>query len=104
MMLVLLGASPIAAPAETELRIDNSSTESFRASWQHLYESLSATQQRNLENAVILLALAPYRGKAPAPKNLKDGAFVSEMIRSQIAGMTYEEIIELSQKSAGSRG
>jgi hypothetical protein len=85
-----------AAPRARAVRIDNTSLESFRASWQRLRASLSPAQQANLQNAVARLTFEPYGGATDLPRNLRDSPIVPEIIRDRIAGLTYAEIIELS--------
>jgi hypothetical protein len=87
---------PKVAARPREVRIDNTSLESFRASWQRLRASLSPAQQANLQNAVARLTFEPYGGGADLPRNLRDSPIVPEMIRDRIAGLTYAQIIELS--------
>jgi hypothetical protein len=89
-----------AAVPESVLRIDNASLASFRASWQQLYRSLSPIERTNLNNAAVLIAFAPYRGVTEVPQSLRNSPIVPEMIRDQIDGMTYPQIIELSNKPA----
>jgi hypothetical protein len=77
------------------VRIDNSSIESFRASWERMRASLSPSQQADLSDAVVRLTFAGY-GAANIPTNLRSSPIVPEMVRDQIAGLTYSEIIALS--------
>ena len=87
---------PVSAPRPREVRIDNTSIESFRASWQSLRASLSVSQRTDLNAAVSRLMLARYGGGTSLPQNLRDSPIVPEMVRDQIAGMSYAEIIALS--------
>jgi uncharacterized protein YjaG (DUF416 family) len=86
--------------SQSEFRIDNSSLQSFRETWQRLYRSLSRAERRNLENAIPLIAFSRYHSVTEVPPALLRGPIGPETIREQIAGMTYEEIIELSKTSA----
>jgi hypothetical protein len=90
---------PAVTPAAVA-RIDNTSLASFRRSWQELYTGLSDAEQARLTSAAAKIAFAPYRGVSSVPLDLRYSPIVPEMIRDQIAGMTYGEIIELSRKSA----
>jgi hypothetical protein len=85
-----------AAPRPTAVRIDNSSIESFRASWERLRSNLSPAQQRDLNDAVVRLAFAGYGGASQVPANLRNSPMAAEMIRERIAGLTYAEIVALS--------
>jgi hypothetical protein len=78
------------------MRIDNTSIESFRASWQRLNASLSPAEKTKLNGAVARLALARYPGMTDLPKNLRDSPIVPETIRDQIHGLSYAEIMALS--------
>lgn len=77
------------------VRIDNTSIESFRTSWERMRASLSPAQQSDLSNAVVRLTFAGY-GAANIPTNLRSSPIVPEMVRDQIAGLTYTEILALS--------
>jgi hypothetical protein len=79
------------------VRIDNTSIESFRASWERLRASLSPTQQTHLNNAVVRLTFAPYGGATNLPPDLRNSPMVPEMIRHRIDGLTYAEIVALAQ-------
>jgi hypothetical protein len=77
------------------VRIDNTSIESFRSSWERMRASLSPAQQADLSNAVVRLTFADYGG-ANIPTNLRSSPIVPEMVRHQIAGLTFTEILALS--------
>jgi hypothetical protein len=78
------------------VRIDNTSIESFRASWERLRSTLSPAQQAALNDAVVELTFARYGGATNIPGNLRSSPIVPEMIRDRIAGLTYAEIVALS--------
>jgi hypothetical protein len=82
-------------PRQQEIRIDNSSIDSFRASWQRLRATLSPMQQSDLNDAVVRLAFASYGGASDVPANLRNSPVVPETIRHRIAGLTYAEILAL---------
>jgi hypothetical protein len=77
------------------VRIDNTSIEAFRASWERMRASLSPSQQADLSNAVARLTFADY-GSANIPANLRSSPIVPEIVRDRIAGLTYTEILALS--------
>ena len=81
---------------ESALRIDSTSLASFRATWQQLYSSLSSTERANLDVAAARIAFSPYGGVAHVPQSLRNSPIVPEMVRQQIDGMTYSQIIEHS--------
>lgn len=87
---------PRATPPQAAITIDNTSIDAFRASWGRLRSSLSPAQQTDLNDAVVRLAFAPYGGATNVPANLRNSPVVPEMIRHQIAGLTYAEIIALA--------
>jgi hypothetical protein len=57
--------------------------------------SLSLAQQADLSDAVVRLTFAGY-GATNIPTNLRSSPIVPEMVRDQIAGLTYTEIIALA--------
>ena len=79
------------------VRIDNASIESFRASYERLRASLSPVQQADLTDALVRLAFAQYGGATNIPGNLRSSPLVPEMVRHRIAGLTYAEIVALSE-------
>ena len=90
-------AQPRATPRRPQaVRIDNTSIEAFRLSWERLRASLSPAQQADLNAAVVELTFAGYGGATNIPGNLRSSPIVPEMIRHRIAGLTYAEIIALS--------
>jgi hypothetical protein len=86
----------VVAPRPREVRIDNTSIEAFRTSWQRLRASLSPSQKTDLNAAVTRLMVARYGGGTDLPQNLRDNPIVPEMVRDQIAGKSYAEIIALA--------
>ena len=87
---------PRSAPQRAQtVRIDNSSLESFRSSWERMRASLSPAQQSDLTDAVVRLTFAPYGSVTTLPANLRSSPIVPEMVRARIAGLTYAEIIAL---------
>ena len=78
------------------IRIDNTSIESFRASWERMRSSLSRAQQTDLNDAIVELTFADYGDVGELPPNLRNSPIVPEMVRHRIAGLTYAEIIALS--------
>lgn len=95
---LLFCLSGVAIAAKLQARIDGSSIEAFRSSWDHLNNGLSPPEQQQLQIAVIRIALAQYRSATEVPKDLS--TIRPEMIRSKIDGMTYTEIIALVNKSS----
>jgi hypothetical protein len=96
---VLLAVGGLGLAARPDVRIDNTSIESFRSTWERLYRGLSRAERRTIENAVVRIALAPYHSPTEVPQSLNRG-IGPEVIRGQIGGMTYDEIIQLSEKSS----
>ena len=98
LLTLYVGFADPASAAGPEARIDNASLDAFRASWQLLYRGLRRTERRNLEDAVLRIALASYDSARDIPPKLLSG-IGPETIRSQIDGMNYEEILQLAEKS-----
>jgi hypothetical protein len=90
---------PVPRPAPAAPRIDNASLASFRSSWQKMSDSLSASDRTKLNRAAALIAFAPY-GAASVPLSLKDSPIVPEVIRDQIHGMTFAQIVRLGAEHA----
>lgn len=89
---------PQPAPRRQEaVRIDNSSIESFRASFERMRASLSPAQQADLNDAIVELTFADYGDVTRLPPNLRNSPIVPEMVRHRIAGLTYAEIITLAR-------
>lgn len=84
------------SPESATLRIDGSALESFNASWDRLYHSLSPEQQSQLSASIFPIALRNEKSSLDiSPEQLK--AIRPQDIRTQIDGMDYEEIIALAQ-------
>jgi hypothetical protein len=86
-----------APPPKPEARIDNSSLDAFRASWERLRASLTPEQRAALNDAVARLAFGSYAGAATLPVNLRNSPIVPEMVRDRIAGLTYAQIVALAE-------
>jgi hypothetical protein len=78
------------------LRIDGSSTEAFRVSWQRMHHSLTREQQTQLDVAVLPIALGPYKSFTAVPPSLLAGVG-PDNIRTQVDGMTFEQILALAR-------
>jgi pyruvate/2-oxoglutarate dehydrogenase complex dihydrolipoamide acyltransferase (E2) component len=90
-------AQPTTTPRRPRaIRIDNTSIESFRTSWERMRTSLSPAQQTDLNDAIVELTFADYGDVGQLPPNLRNSPIVPEMVRHRIAGLTYDEIIALS--------
>ena len=89
-------APRVATRQPRDLKIDNTSIESFRTTWQRLNASLSPAEKTDLNNAVARLAFARYPSVADLPKDLRDSPIVPETIRDRIDGLSYAEIVALS--------
>jgi hypothetical protein len=86
--------APEPRPPQT-LRIDNTSIESFRATWQRLNAGLSPAKKAALDDAVARLAFSRYPGVADLPRNLRNSPIVPETVRDQLHGLSYDEIVAL---------
>ena len=90
-------AAPRAAARQPRaLRIDNTSIESFRATWQRLNAGLSTAERFALNGAVSRLAFARYPGMADLPNNLRNSPIVPETVRGRLHGLSYAEIVALA--------
>jgi hypothetical protein len=57
----------------TTLRIDGSSPEAFKTSWDMLHRSLTPPQQSQLDVAILPIALGKYRSLVDVPPSLLAG-------------------------------
>lgn len=96
--ILLVGVSCATFAARPEAKIDNTTLESFRASWQQLTAQLNRTEQQNLQFAVIRIAMSGYHSAFDVPDSL--GTIGPETIRDKIDGMTYADIMKLADKSS----
>ena len=92
--LLLLGCAH--APPQDTLRIDGSTPEKFQASWDQLNRSLTPHQQDTLSLAILPIALGKYKSATEIPSSLK--GLGPQDIRTQVDGMTYDEIIALANR------
>jgi hypothetical protein len=84
------------APPSAPLRIDGSSPAALQASWDRMHRSLTREQQAQLDVAVLPIAFGPYKSFTNVPPALLAGVGPKD-IRSQIDGMTFEEILALAR-------
>lgn len=84
------------SPPTAVIRIDGSSPEAFQASWDRMHRSLTRQQQAQLDVAVLPIALGPYKSFTDVPPSLLAGVGPGN-IRSQVDGMTFEEILALAR-------
>ena len=82
--------------ASAPLRIDGSSPAAFQASWDRMHRSLPRQQQAQLDVAILPIAFGPYKTFKNVPPALLAGVGPKD-IRSQIDGMTFEQIVALAQ-------
>lgn len=78
-------------------RIDGSTPESFNSSWNRLYNSLTPQQKSQLSVAILPIALGKYKSFMDVPSSTLAGIGPQD-IRTQIDGMTFEEILALAQR------
>jgi hypothetical protein len=97
-LVILLVAVAGTAFAARPAKIDNTTLESFRASWQALISQLNPNDQLQLQFAVVRIALAAYRSAADVPDDLQ--SIGPETVRDKIDGMTYADIMKLAGKSS----
>jgi hypothetical protein len=91
-----VGKPAVAAP----VRIDNTTLATFRTTWRQLDASLSAAERARLNDAAKLIAFSPYAGATQLPLSLRNSPIVPEMIRDQLHGLTYPQIVERSKQLA----
>jgi len=84
------------APASGPLRIDGSAPTAFHASWERMHRSLTREQQAQLDVAVLPIALGSYKSFTDVPPSLLAGVG-PDNIRTQVDGMTFEEILALAR-------
>ena len=96
--ILFVGVSCTTFAARQDATIDNTTLESFRASWQQLNAQLNRTEQQKLQFAVIRIAMSGYRSASEVPDNL--GGIGPETIRGKIDRMTYADIMKLADRSS----
>ena len=79
------------------LRIDGSTPETFRSSWDRMHKSLTPQQQSQLDVAILPIALGKYKSLLDVPPSLMAG-IGSQNIRAEIDGMSFAEILDLARK------
>lgn len=77
-----------------ELRIDGRSAQSTRASLSLMHHQLDQPQQIALATALLRIQLADVDRLPPA-----DGADAMEVLRTRIDGMSYQQIVQLGERS-----
>ena len=92
--VLLIGCAHV--PPRDALRIDGSTPERFQASWDQLNRSLTPQQQTQLSLAILPIALGKYKSATDIPGSLQ--GLGPQDIRTQVNGLTYDEIIALAQK------
>jgi hypothetical protein len=102
MALTLLGACahtppPAPSPAPALMRIDGSTPEAFQASWDRMVQSLSPQGQAALSVAMLTIALGQYKSANAVPESVAAN-IGPQTIRTQVAGMTFEQILELARQ------
>jgi hypothetical protein len=100
LLLCIASVIPIACvhtSDSTPLRIDGSTPEAFRSSWDRLHKSLTAQQQSQLDVAILPIALGKYRSLLDVPPSLMAG-IGPQNIRTEIDGMSFAEILDLARK------
>lgn len=78
-----------ASTPQQPLRVDGSTPEAFQTSWSRLNSSLSASQQAQLNTAILLLGATKLHDsgyKGPP-------SFGPETLRADLDGKTFEQII-----------
>ena len=80
------------------IRIDGSTPQSFQASWDHLYDSLSRQQQSQLDLAMLPIALGKYKSLTEVPPSLLTTGIGPQTIRAEIDGLSFQEIIDLASR------
>ena len=79
-------------------KIDNTTLETFRASWEEVNSQLNPMEQLKLTFAAFRIAMAGYSSAEDVPDSLN--SFSVEAIRGKIDGLTYSDIIRLADKSS----
>jgi len=86
LLVLILGC---ASTPQQPLRIDGSTPEAFRSSYSSLYSSLSASQQAQLNSAILLLGAT----KLHDPAYQGQSTFGPETLRTELNGKTFDQII-----------
>ena len=87
-MLITLFLGCASTPQQP-LRVDGSTPEAFRSSYSRLNASLSASQQAQLNTAILLLGVT----KLNDPAYQGQSSFGPETLRTELDGKTFDQIL-----------
>jgi hypothetical protein len=94
-LLLLVTLAGCATTRTTAVRIDGSSPAAFDASWKALQATLNPEQQAQLNTAIVQIgATKIVKAAMQEPSKEPPTSFGPQTLRSDLDGMTYDEIIK----------
>ena len=94
-LLLLVTLAGCTTTRTTAVRIDGSSPAAFEASWKALEATLNPEQQAKLNTAIVQIgATKALKAAMKEPTKEPTSSFGPETLRSDLNGMTYDEIIK----------
>ena len=94
-ILALVGCA-----ASEPLRLDGSSDAAFERSWAKMQSSLSSGEQMQLAMAMLRIRLSGAKSAEEAFRATGSESITPLSIKSKVAGLSFQEIIELAEQTS----
>ena len=94
-LLLLVTLAGCTTTRTSPVRIDGSSPAAFDASWKALQATLNPEQQTQLNTAIVQIGASKIvKAAMKEPSKERPTSFGPQTLRSELDGMTYDEIIK----------